>query len=347
MQSNAHLEKLDLLLQNRAYDPNREPPPDQIVMRIEHKNIGSLQNLVTITGFQKNGKGKYIAGILAAALSRQTVFDISVKLPPGKNKIALWDTEQGDYDFFKSMDNIKNLAGLQSMPANFNAFNVREDEPLQALRMIDRYLALNPDTGILCLDGLTDLVLSYNDETESKRLVNILKKWSKLYNLLIIGVLHKGKSTSATIGHLGAMADRAAQSVLSVEKIKERGTFQLKPDYLRSADDFTPIEIFYNNSAHEWQQTAYIPEETDEKVKRIKLRPAEYDASVHSTNIVRIFSVDTLIPYKELVQAIKEIYATGEQWAKECIPHLMKEQLIFKTEHGYTNNRKARLFVNQ
>jgi hypothetical protein len=341
------INKIDDLLFNRAYDPNKEPPPNQIVFRIEQKNIGSLQNIVTITGLPKNGKGKFIAGIAAAALSRQEVFSMSIRLPEGKQGVALWDTEQSDYDFYKSMETIKKLAGIDTFPPHFHAFNVREDEPMNILKMIDRYLQLNENCGLLILDGMLDLLTSYNDEAESKRLVNILKRWSKLYNLLIPAVLHRGKSSSTTVGHLGSMADRASQSILIVEKVKERNTFQLRPDFLRSADDFTPIEIYYNNHSHQWEQTDYIPSEEDQKVKRMILSPPEINREVHSANVMRIFNSEDLQSYDLLVQNIREIYAQGREWARKCIPFLMQEGLLFKTQHGYTREKKTRLFINQ
>lgn len=339
-------EQIDTLLLNRAYDPDKEPPPNQIVLRIEQKNIGSLQNLVTITGLPKNGKGKYIAAIAAAAISRREIFGISARLPEGKEGVAIWDTEQSDFDFYKSMETIKNLAGIDTFPAHFNAFNVREDDPTEILKMIDRYLQLSPNCGMLIIDGMLDLLHSYNDEGESKKLINIIKKWTKIYNLLIPAVLHRGKSSLSTVGHLGAMADRASQSILIVEKIKERNTFQLRPDFLRSAEDFTPIEIFYNNTAHEWQQCDYIPE-ADEKVRRLNPQPGELDRQLHSTNVVRIFSSDQMQSYDMLVQNIREIYAQGREWARKCVPVLMKEGLVFKQENYYTNNNKARLFIQK
>ncbi len=336
--------KFDTLLINRAYDPLKEPPPNQIVMRIEHKNIGSLQNFITITGMQKSGKGRYLTAIAAAAISRQEVYGISMRLPEHKQKICVWDTEQSDYDFYKYMDSIKELAGISTMPAHFSAFNVREDEPATILQMMQRYLELNPDCGTFIIDGLLDLVSSYNNEEECKRLINILKRWTKTYDLFLPCVIHKGKSAGTTLGHLGAMADRAAQSVLTIEKIKERGTHQLRAEYLRSADDFTPIEIYYNNQEHAWKQSDYMPE-MDEKVKKLNPKPPELDKDTHTLNVLRVFNSEELQSYDMLVQSIREVYAQGRQWSKECVQHLMKEQLIFRTNNGYTNNRKARLFI--
>jgi hypothetical protein len=334
----------DQLLVNCAYDPNREPPPDQIVIRIEGKNIGSLQNFITITGLPKNGKGKYLAAIMAGAITREQIFGISTRLPEHKQAVALFDTEQSDYDFYKYMENIRDLAGISALPSNFHAFNVREYDPADILPLIDNYLNKNKNCGLLCIDGILDLLSSYNDEGESKRLINILKRWTKVHELLAPIVLHRGKTTSSTLGHLGGMADRASQSILIVEKQKDKSTFQLRADFLRSADDFTPIEIYYNKDAAAWQETTYTPAE-DSKVKKIKLRPGELDRTIHTTNVMRIFNASDILQYDALVQGIKEMYAAGTDWARQCVPVLMKENLIFKQEFGFTNNNKARLFI--
>lgn len=333
------------LLEQRKYDPNRPAPVEQIVMRIEGKNIGSLQNFITVTGIQKSGKSRYIGAIAASAISRTEIFGISVRLPQDRPRVAYWDTEQSDFDFYRSMEAIKRLAGLDALPANFDAFNVREDDPRIIQHLVARYLADNPDVGLLLIDGLLDLLNAFNDEIASKKLINDFKRWTKKGNLLAVLVLHKGKSSATTLGHLGAMADRAAQSVLSVEKNKDRSSFILKADYLRSSDDFTPIEIYFNKSATTWEQTFYNPE-SDTKIKRLQLKPAEFDNDVHRQNLIRIFSADLTLQYKDLVQGIKEIYAVGVNWAKDAVPHLMKEGLLFKTDKGYTTHNQARLYID-
>jgi hypothetical protein len=337
-------EAIVIQLQQRKYDPNKPPPTEQVVFIIESKNIGTLQNFITITGLQKSGKTRYLSAMIAAGLMNTDIFGMRIHLPENKRRIAYFDTEQGDYDFYRTMDGIRMFCQSDKLPANFDSYNLREDEPREIVWMIEKYLQINSDCGLLVIDGILDLIESFNDEAESKRLINTLKKITKVYNLLALLTLHKGKTTANTLGHLGSMADRAAQSVLLVEKVKERNSFLLKADYLRSADDFTPIEIYFEKNEHTWKQTFYNPEQ-DTKVKRLQIKPDEYDIETHRQTVVKIFSFQEVVSYDQITKDIMELYAVSRQWARSCVKHLLEKQLIFRTEYGYTNRQQAKLYI--
>jgi hypothetical protein len=332
------------LLQSRRYDPARKMQPEQILLRIDNQNIGSIQNVVTISGLPKQGKSRYIGAMVASALTREEIFNIRVKTPEGRNEVALFDTEQGEYDFYKQMDHIKALAG-GNLPDYFFAYNTREDFPKQQLMLIDKFLELHPKCSIVFLDGILDLLDSFNDERESMRLMRLIKKWTKEKNVLIVTVLHRRKDGTATLGHIGSAVDRVSQSVLTVEKSKERNTYILKPEYLRSAEDFTPIEIYYNRQETAWQQTFYTPDEPDKVVRMKKPKPGELSIEDHRTAVMRIFNVQPYQKYSELKQNICEMYASTINWAQDCIPYLISQGLIYKTVDGYTNVKQAKLYI--
>jgi hypothetical protein len=339
-------------LQARKYDPNQEPPPEQICMLIQSQNIGTLQNFITITGIEKAGKGKMIAAITAAAITGNEVFDIRVKMPESRRRISLWDTEQSDYHFFKAMQNIKKLAGIETFPQRFDAFCTREDDPESRLNMMERYLQLNPDQAVMIIDGLLDLTHSFNDETTCSKLVQRITTWTKIYNCFIIAVLHRSKNTGSTIGHLGAFANRKAQSVLLTEKDRESGCIVLKPEYLRDSVGFAPIAITYDNHLHNWVQTIYEgggdgSADFKPKGRQRKLRPSELDMQDHKSKVLQIFNSNGTQKYGELVDNIEEIYAAGTNWAKECVSFLLTQELIFKTVNGYTNSRQAKLYIEK
>lgn len=280
----------------------------------------------------------------ASAITTNEIFNIKVRLPEGRQVVGYFDTEQGDFDFHKSMKYIKSFTDGR-LPDNFHAYNTREDFPKVQLNLIKTFLDEQPDCSLLFLDGVLDLLDSFNDERESMRLMRILKQWTKQRNLLIILVLHRKKDGSSTLGHIGSAIDRVSQSVLTVEKSKERGTFILKPEFLRSAEDFTPVEIWYNKAAGEWQQTFIVPgEEVDKVVRLKKLQPAEILMETHRDNVRRIFAVDNPISYANLLTYIREFYQAGKTWAEHCVKYLYEQQLIFRTKDGYTNNRKQALF---
>jgi KaiC/GvpD/RAD55 family RecA-like ATPase len=331
------------LLQQRKYDPNRPAPTEQVVFVIDSKNIGTLQNFVTITGMQKSGKTTFMSAMMASALTNTDILGMWLHLPEGRRRVSFWDTEQGDYDFHRTMEKVRVFCHADKLPVHFDAFNLREDDPKDILFLIDKYLELNKDCGLLVVDGILDLIDSFNDETESKKLINKLKRLTKVENLLALLTLHKGKTTSNTLGHLGSMADRAAQSVLVVEKIKEKGTFVLKSDFLRSSEDFDPIEIQFNKGEHRWERTEHTPEQTG-KVRKLQLRPLEISKDIHASHVLKIFMFQEIQTFREIVKNISELYGRGTNWAKECLSHLMKENLVFRVLDGYTNRHQTTIF---
>ena len=336
-------EQLTSILNCRKFDPQKEPHPEQVIFKIGEKRVGSLQNLVTITGKQKNGKTRYVAAAIAAGLTGKNVFQIQLRTPAHRHKIALFDTEQGEYDFYKLVKQIHEFTGLQSLSPNFDAYNTREDDPITILRIVDHYLKNNPDCAVLVIDGILDLLIDFNNVAESKRLTNYFKKITKKYNVLVIGVIHRGKGSDTTIGNIGSMADRLAQSVLKVEKNKERNTFCLSSDFMRSDEDFSPVEIW--KVGETWEETFHIEEQpAAAPVRQLKAAPAEIDRLRHIISVNEIFEDSSiLLNYEDLIKNIKEIYSVGRNWAVDCIKHLKNEQLIFRTNEGYTNTKQKTL----
>ena len=229
--------QLQKILEKNHYKENYKPPANQVVFKIEGKNIGSLGNFIVFSGLPKAGKSQFLHAFISSALSGINVLDLEVNRL--KNTIALFDTESNEYDFYQNLDNIQNLSGMK-IPDYFHAFKMREETPTVNRDVITYYIE-NFKSKIIIIDGFLDLIDNYNDERESRFLVNWLKYITSKFKILIVGVIHLGKKDNHTLGHFGSMIDRYAQSVLEVVKDKDNGTFDLKAKMLRSAADFTPI----------------------------------------------------------------------------------------------------------
>lgn len=231
-------EKLLLkLLEKNHYKENYKPPANQIVFKIEGKNIGSLGNFIVFSGLPKAGKSQFLHAFISSALSGTSVLDLEVNRL--KNTVALFDTESNEYDFYSNLDSIKFLSNI-ALPDFFHAFKMREETPSTNRDAITFYIE-KFKSKIVVIDGFLDLIDNFNDERESRLLVNWLKYITSKHKCLIVGVIHLGKKDNHTLGHFGSMIDRYAQSVLEVVKERESGTFELKAKMLRSASDFTPI----------------------------------------------------------------------------------------------------------
>lgn len=246
-----------LQLQQRKYNPHYTPPEDFKVLTIGNKLVGSLQNYVCFSGLPKTGKSTFLSALIASALYPGDFFQMKINLPKDRGRICYIDTESADYDFFRQMERIRKFIDLNKLPQTLDAFAVREDNHKMIMDYIIAYLTITPTCSVLIVDGLLDLILNYNDEAESRQLVQFLKMVTKKYNVLIITVIHLGKKDNQTLGHLGSASDRYAQSTLLVEKDKEQQCFILSSRFMRSDEDFEPIAIKYFNGSY--QQYNYLP----------------------------------------------------------------------------------------
>ena len=248
------------LLSRRKFDASTQIIPDKIYFTIEDgvndpAVIGTAGNFVSITGLPKARKSTIIGAMIASYIIGQPVYTFSLKIHTDKKKIAIFDTEQSEYDFKRNITAIERITGYTTAEVFtfLDAYLLREDDSVNILLLINEYLKNNPQTGIVVIDGLLDLIDNMNDEAASKRLIRTLKKWCKKYDILIITVLHLGKKDNSSIGHIGSASDRYAQSTLTVEKTKE-GNTTITGKYLRSAKDFEQIEIMWSNDRKKYIQ---------------------------------------------------------------------------------------------
>lgn len=316
------------LLQQRIYDPNKRPDKEQVVMTIQNKTIATLQNFITYAGLPKAGKSSYMAATIASAYNYGAdIFGIKINLPVGRNIIAYFDTESSEYDFYRQIDKIKKFCNRDVMPDSFAAFSVREDSPETIKAMVNQFLDHNPECSIVIIDGLLDLLNNFNDELESKALINWIKRITKIYNCTLFTVLHLGKNAGNTIGHSGSMSDRYAQSTLEIVKNKESNTYVLSAKFLRSSDDFSPIEIINVNG--EWQQTY-----SDAKPIIVSGKK-EYSEMDHKRNLLTVFNGIDVLSYRQLLENITEVYAIGNSAGKRMIQKMREKNLITKKGDGY------------
>ena len=317
-------------LQLRRYNPTHIPEPEQVVLTIGGRTIGTLQNFVVYSGLPKAGKSTFIAATLASALMPGDQFGIKISFPEDRRRVCLFDTESSDYDFYRQIDKIKRFSHINMLPDVFDAYKVREDHPKQIKEMIELYLQQTPQCSVMVIDGFLDLLLNFNDEIESRMLINWLKRLTKQYNCLIIGVLHLGKKDGHTLGHLGSMVDRYTQSLLKITKDKEQLTYSLTPEMLRSDVDFLPIVL--QNIDGVWCET--VPTVKEEKLPKRELTYQE-----HKDKLFRVFNYRPQLTYKELWQAISEEYCIGANKAKQLVIELKQKNLITKNlQNDYENN---------
>lgn len=244
------------ILESRHYKLDYTPPQEEVFLRIRGETVGTAGNFVILSGLPKAGKSTYLHAMISSYFSRgQMLYNISMTSSHSRPSIAYFDTESAEYDFYQNLRRIKSLCGIYELPVTFSAFTTRQDNADMNKRLIEEYIKIKTSS-VIIVDGMLDLIQNYNDENESRELIDWLKLITAKYSVLIIGVIHTGKKDNHTLGHFGSMADRYAQSVLEVVKDKSNNTLVLSAKYLRSAPEFEPISIMWQGSGYvevSWQ----------------------------------------------------------------------------------------------
>lgn len=242
------------LLHSLAYNPDYRPPADVATFKINGECIGSLGSFSVISGMPKSGKSLFIKAALASYTTGQK-FNIELRPDLKRPWLGYFDTESSPYEFYNGMELIKKFSG-QNIPGTLAAFHTRRCDSATNKTLIEIFVKkFNPS--ILIIDGLLDLLMNFNDEKESRLLIDWLKALTDNNQIFILGVIHTGKKEGFTLGHLGSMIDRYAQSILEVTKDNENNLYRLSAKYLRSSKGFEDIGLMWSGS--EWIKSDYIP----------------------------------------------------------------------------------------
>jgi hypothetical protein len=317
----------------RQYNPDFIPPKDQVVFTISELPIGVIQNFIILSGVAKAGKSTFLAAAISSAFMPGDVFGMKFRFPEGRRKIAYFDTEQSEYDFFRQVNKVKNFAHINGLPEWAHFYSVREDSPSEIKALIETYLENNPECPVVIIDGILDLCLDYNSEVESRQLINWFKKLTKVYNCLFIGVLHQGKGLgNQTLGHLGSNCDRWASSTLEVIKDKDKKTFTLQPRFLRSSEDFEPVVLM--NYDNQWRQVDNVKMPENDANKS---NPTDLSEMTHKKMILQVLAIHK--PYKDLIADIQELTAKGTSYAKKICKIWIEKNLIVKNTKNLYEKR--------
>lgn len=307
-------EKLQQRKAKANYQPAKEPP----ILTIKGNPIGNKQSFVCFQGLPKAGKSLFITSSIASAFTSNDIFGMKITLPDNKNKIAYFDTEGSEYDFYQIINRLQWQINRNNLPENLDMFNTREDSPAETIQLINQYLKENGECGCLIIDGVLDLVNDFNNVVECNFVIQWLKKITKNYNMLVMVVLHLGKKDKNSLGHLGSFLDRKSQSVLIIEK--ENNIMTMKPQYLRSCENFNPISV--HNVNGNWVETS----------EGSKVETSLY--GLEKDSLIRMALIEPL-PYKQLVDAISERTGKGSTTVKKIIKDWIADGSIIKSENNY------------
>ena len=215
-------EDLLKILEETRIRSDTDVPPEEYALEVDGKGIFARRDIHAVKAKAKAGKTTtlkvFIAALLAGMMFR-------VKSLLEKPRILYFDTEQNRHD---TKLIIEDVARMTALPPDV----INSQVALHSLRRVDReqllpLLRLAIEEGmpdVVFIDGIVEYVASFNDEAESKKLIQELLRICDLNNCAIVCVLHTNKADEDhnMRGHLGTMLAQKSATVLECKK--ERGS---------------------------------------------------------------------------------------------------------------------------
>jgi len=212
------------------------------------QRFGTLGNFSVLTGKAKSKKTFFSRLITAAAVGNSTIFDrIRGELPESKRGVLRFDTEQSNYDAYWTAKGVERLS--KETGEWFATFDLREHNPMLRCEAIEYALEkYKNDVGFVVIDGIADLAKSNNDEEEATRVGTLLMKWTKLYNMHIMVIIHQTKADGWATGHLGSYITKKAEAVVAVNKVEgNKKASEVVAMEMRGVPEFEDFTFHINN----------------------------------------------------------------------------------------------------
>jgi len=213
---------------NVSYNENIQYPPIILEYKEDNKfiRIATYGNFSALVGKQKSRKTFLVSLLMAACVKNGLVQRFKGHTHNCIN--MFFDTEQARYDVERVNNRVLNLIGQKSQTDNFRCFSLRKYNPEERVQIIEYALTKCKNPGYIVIDGVRDLVTDINDPDQATEITTKLMQWTEENNCHICVGLHLNKGQNAELrGHLGTEIQNKAESVIEVEKIKEKPEFSL------------------------------------------------------------------------------------------------------------------------
>jgi hypothetical protein len=293
----------------------------EVVFRIQDRIALTKGSLMVLTGKPKARKSTFLHTFIASCLKQDRIWGVSCELPPDQS-IVLVDTEQSLFDLHRSLGLLSyTISTRLADHPRFAVYSARSLDVEAIKDLILKILDHHSNCGVLALDGILDLVNDINDVRESKEAIRFIKKLCDDRNIAMIGIIHQNKATNFSMGHLGAFASRFCQSELAVLK-NDDGTSTMSATYMRSADDFDPIQIGWDPLHSRYDVSRNI-------VQSAEVVPPDY---INRDTVKRVFDGRSAVMYRDLISLTRIVFPELTKYAveKKIIPAWYAENLITK-----------------
>jgi len=210
--------------------------------------IGTYGNFSFITAPPKHKK-TFLVSLLSAAYLGGNCKKFTGKIKGHRDGkcILHFDTEQGRFHAQKVFRRPLDMCGLPN--ECYRTYGLRARSYQERIDIIDFAIRTTDNLGLVIIDGLADLVSDVNNIDEANQIVQKLMKWTEIYNVHIITVIHMNWGSEKPTGHLGSALQKKCETEIHLEKAEYDPTIinvKCKSSRGRAFDNFS---FFVNSMA--------------------------------------------------------------------------------------------------
>lgn len=323
-------EELQAMLEASRVTTSTVVPEEEYLMMIDDYGMFARGDIHAFKAAQKQGKTTALKVILATLIIGALFRLKSLVAEP---RIVYFDTEQSLRDVKQILKDVQQMTGVDPdyLDGHVDLYTLRSKSPEEL-----RYLLLkaleDKHPEVVFIDGLVELVHSFNEEAEAKQVIQGLLKLAEIHHCAIIVVLHTNKAEDDhhMRGHLGTMLAQKAATVF--ECVKSGAVITVKCTDARH-HSLPSWSITYDAEGH-IQDATTLEEELLQQAKankeQRKREEAEHKRQSRMESCTRILDeAGGSLPRKELVEKLKEKCKVGHS----VLQTFIKEQLESRQLH--------------
>lgn len=220
-------------LQRLEIRPDDHVERDQVLLFFKASygwtEVFTIGNISTIIGKAKSRKTFLTTSIVAGIITnREMQFRSQLT-----GDVVIFDTEQGKFHVWRVTKRIEAMVG--KWPENLRVFGLRPLTTQERVNEIENYI-MQYGPQLVIIDGIRDLVTDINSADQATEIVGKLMRWSYEKNCHICSVLHQNKADDNARGHIGSEIVNKSETVISVNKAKNKEFSDVKSMYTRGKE---------------------------------------------------------------------------------------------------------------
>ena len=327
-QNNSH--DVVTILRQAKINPFEQVVEPPTFLSIGGVAYGTLGNFSCITGKPKSKKTFLITQLIAATVfnDEDSIFHSHIT----DKTVLHFDTEQSEFHTWRTTNRVINLTS-ESIE-NYNCYCLRPYDPSTRIKAIEHAINSTENLGLVIIDGIADLITSYNDEEQASLIINKFMKWTTENNIHIITVVHQNKGDYNAKGHLGSFILQKAETVLSVKR-QDNNLSSVEATHSRGVE-IEPFSFSIDDNGLPY--TVEYKAKVKGDNKQLK-NPRTYELETNRQLIVDTFNGREELRRMELLGAIqfqleKLSITIGDNKCREWLTYFQEEKMITQEKNN-------------